>query len=238
MASAGGGMTVVKEPSGRFRARLKSGRTNIASRTFDTKREAQAWLNRERAALTGGVDPRAGKPTVRSLLPVWLEERQHTVSTKTYGSDAALRRLTPTALAALSVGSVTSREVSRALVTLTRSRFGRGIGAPVPRLVVGVLRVGGTGADDLGQSGHRYAGAALVGADERRCSPLASWSWSACSRAATQRNERLAELLLIDAWTGLAVVGAAGDAGSVTSLRFRCRSWSSRSPRPRGSRSR
>ena len=111
-------MTIVKERSGRFRARLKSGRTYVASRTFDTKREAQAWLARERAALAGGVDPRAGKPSVRSLLPIWLEERQHTVSAKTYVADAALKRLTPTSLAALSVGAVTGREVSRALVIL------------------------------------------------------------------------------------------------------------------------
>ncbi len=51
-----------------FRAKLKSGRVDVASRVFDTRREAQAWLNRERAAVVGGVDPRAGRERVRRAL--------------------------------------------------------------------------------------------------------------------------------------------------------------------------
>ena len=43
------------------------------------------------------------------------------MSRKTYISDAALRRLMPPALAALQVGAVTDREVTRALVALDRS---------------------------------------------------------------------------------------------------------------------
>lgn len=116
-------MTIRREPSGRFRAVLKSGRSYVAGRSFGTKREAQAWLARERAALAGGVDPRAGRATVRSLLPVWLEERRSTVSAKTYTADAALPRLAPTALTALSVSAVSDREVQRALITLTREGF-------------------------------------------------------------------------------------------------------------------
>ena len=80
---ADGVMTIRKEPSGRFRAVLKVGRVRRRSHVRD-KREAQAWLARERAAIAGGVDPRAGRATVRSLLPVWLEERRHSVSAKTY----------------------------------------------------------------------------------------------------------------------------------------------------------
>ena len=52
-------MTVIKLPSGKFRAVLKVGRVYAASRSFATRRDAQAWLARERAALAGGVDPRA-----------------------------------------------------------------------------------------------------------------------------------------------------------------------------------
>jgi hypothetical protein len=70
-------MTIRKQPSGRFYAVLKSGRSYVTGRTFNTKRAAQAWLARERAALAGGVDPRAGRATVRTLLPVLLDERRH-----------------------------------------------------------------------------------------------------------------------------------------------------------------
>jgi hypothetical protein len=114
-------MTIRKQPSGRFYAVLKSGRSYVAGRTFDTKRAAQAWLARERAALEGGVDPRAGRATVRILLPIWLDERKHSVSAKTYTADAALPRLVPTALGALSINAVTDREITRALTILTKS---------------------------------------------------------------------------------------------------------------------
>jgi hypothetical protein len=90
LAGSGGRMTIRKLPSGRFQAIVKAGRTQVCSKSFPTRREAQAYYAREKAALDGGVDPRAGRASVRSLLPVWLEERKHAVSTKTYVADAAL----------------------------------------------------------------------------------------------------------------------------------------------------
>lgn len=106
-------MSVQKQPNGRFRARLKSGRVNVASKTFDTKREADQWLVRERAALVRGIDPRAGHQRVRALLAPWLESRRRTVSAKTYRVDADLERVLPTSLLSLQVAAVTDREVAR-----------------------------------------------------------------------------------------------------------------------------
>ena len=120
MAATDCGLTIRKLPSGRWFAVLKSGRAYVNGRTFSTRRDAQAWLARERVALAGGIDPRAGRATVRTLLPIWLEERQHAVSAKTYKSDAALPRLVPTSLAVMQVGAVTDREVSRVLIALVR----------------------------------------------------------------------------------------------------------------------
>ena len=62
-------MSIRKLASGRWFAELKAGRTYVTGKAFDTKREAQAWYSRERAALVGGVDPRAGRATVRELVP-------------------------------------------------------------------------------------------------------------------------------------------------------------------------
>ena len=59
-------MPVRKDRSGRWRATLKNGREYVTSKTFDTKREADGWLSREKAALAGGTDPRAGEVVVRS----------------------------------------------------------------------------------------------------------------------------------------------------------------------------
>jgi hypothetical protein len=110
----------IRRERGRWRAILKSGRVYVGGRTFDTRREGQAWLNREQASLAGGVDPRAGRARCAHLLPVWLEERRYAVSAKTYIADSALPRLVPTSLGALSIASVTDREATRALVSVSR----------------------------------------------------------------------------------------------------------------------
>ncbi len=195
-------MSVRKLPSGRWFAELKAGRTYVAGKAFDTKREAQAWFNRERAALAGGVDPRAGRATVRTLLPVWLEERRHSVSAKTYVADAALVRLVPTALSALRIGAVTDREVSRALVSLIRrglaessvSRFRDSLSAffvwavrerMITANPVAVTRV----PKSLGPRTEMH--------------PLSEDELELVYDQAVERDQRLADVLLIDAWTGL-----------------------------------
>lgn len=111
-------MSISKMPNGRFRARLKSGRVGVASKVFDTRREAKAWLDRERAALAGGVDPRAGRERVRPLVQRWLEIRRVTVAAKTYRADRDLPRLMPTSMLALQVSAVSGREVARSFEAL------------------------------------------------------------------------------------------------------------------------
>jgi integrase len=116
-------MTIRKLPSGRFQAIVKAGRTQVCSKSFPTRREAQAYYAREKAALDGGVDPRAGRASVRALLPVWLEERKHAVSPKTYVADAALVRLVPPSLGAMQIAAVTDREITRVLVGWSQHGF-------------------------------------------------------------------------------------------------------------------
>jgi integrase len=111
-------MSVRKTPGGRFRAQLKSGREFVTSRTFDTKREAEAWLRRERAALDGGIDPRAGKERTGKALERWLAVRERTVAVKTFRADKDLARLMPTSMQNLHLSSVTGREVARSFETL------------------------------------------------------------------------------------------------------------------------
>ena len=201
LVAAGGSVTIRRE-RGRFRAILKSGRTYVGGRTFDTRREAQAWLNREQASLAGGVDPRAGKAQVRTLLPVWLEERKHAVAAKTYVADAALPRLVPTFLGALSVGAVTDREVTRALVALSRSglaissvhRFRDSLSsffawAVRERMIVAnpVL------ASRVPKSS----------APRTEMFPFSEADLERVYARAVGRDQRLADILLVDAWTGL-----------------------------------
>lgn len=108
-------MAVHQDRSGRWRAKLKSGRTDIASKTFDSKREAEAWLSRERASLAGGVDPRAGKILVRHAFISWLADREGTIATKTTKGDRTVLKAMPPAVANLHVNRVTDREIQRCI---------------------------------------------------------------------------------------------------------------------------
>lgn len=195
-------MSIRKLPSGRWHARLKSGRQYVAGKTFDTKREASAWLARERAALAGGIDPRAGRTTVRRLLPVWLEERKDTVARKTYVSDAALPRLMPTALAALQVRAVSQREISRALVTLTRQGLAessvRRFRASLSSFFAWAVRERIIGSNPV--TGTRVP---KVGVPPVEMHPFSEDDLEALWDVAKSSNERLANILLVAGWTGL-----------------------------------
>ena len=96
-------MGIRQDRSGRWRAELKSGREYVAGRTFDTKREAEAWLSRERASLAGGVDPRAGKVLVRKAFATWLVDREGTVAIKTTKADRSVLKALPPGVANLHV---------------------------------------------------------------------------------------------------------------------------------------
>jgi integrase len=188
--------------SGKWFAVLKSGRAYVAGKTFSTRREAQAWLTRERAALAGGIDPRAGRPLVRTLLPVWLDERRHSVSAKTYKSDAALPRLMPTSLTALQIGAVTDREVSRALMALVRGglaessvkRFRDSLSA----FFAWTVRERMIATNPVTPTRVPKASAPRV-----EMYPYSEAELEAFYRRAAARNQRLADLVLIDGWTGL-----------------------------------
>ncbi|MDU7360491.1 MAG: site-specific integrase [Propionibacteriaceae bacterium] len=106
-------MAIEKLPSGRFRAKVKAGREVVDTRTFDTRREAVAWHDRQKALLGGGFDPRAGKAKLASLLSDWAQLRHSTVAAKTARTDAELLRLVPPSLGALAVGVVQPRHVER-----------------------------------------------------------------------------------------------------------------------------
>jgi integrase len=195
-------VSIRKLASGRWFAELKAGRTYVGGKAFDTKREAQAWYSRERAALMGGVDPRAGRETVRSLFPVWLEERRHSVSAKTYVADAALPRLTPTALAALKVAAVTDREVSRALVALIR----RGLAeSSVRRFRDSLSAFFAWAVRERMIVANPVTPTRVPNSPGPRTEmfPLSEAELEEVYADAVTRDQRLADLLLIDAWTGL-----------------------------------
>lgn len=196
-------MSVRKTPGGRWRGIVKAGREQVGSKTFDTRREAVAWVARERAALAGGIDPRAGKRTVRRLLPEWLAEREHTVSRKTFVADAALPRLVPASLGALHVNAVTGREVSRALVQLVASGLAE---ASVKRFRASLSAFFAWAVRER-MIGHNPVTGSKVprGKHQQRIEmrPFGEAELEQFHTDALAHDGRLADLLLVAGWTGL-----------------------------------
>ena len=115
-------MSIRKTPGGRWRGVVKAGREQVASRTFDTRREAS--VGGPRTSSPRRRRRPAGRSTHRPVAAAeWLAEREHAVSRKTYVADSALVRLVPPSLAALQIGAVTEREVTRALIALNRTAW-------------------------------------------------------------------------------------------------------------------
>jgi site-specific recombinase XerD len=146
--------------------------------------------------------PGAGRASVRSLLPVWLEERKYAVSPKTYVADAALVRLVPPSLGAMQIAAVTDREITRVLVGWSRHGFAEAsvrrtrnslssffAWAVRERLItvnpVTVTRV----PRSLAPRTEMY--------------PFGEEDLERLWARATQKNRRLADLALLAGWTGL-----------------------------------
>ncbi|MFJ2541553.1 tyrosine-type recombinase/integrase [Microbacterium sp. NPDC087589] len=83
-----------------YRARVKSGRSVVASKTFRRKGDADTWHDAQKRALSLGefVDPRAGMESVGSALERWVQTRTGTVASKTLDTEKHALKHVPVAL--------------------------------------------------------------------------------------------------------------------------------------------
>lgn len=192
-------MAVRKEPSGRWRAVVKSGRLYVGGRTFDTKSAAVAWEQRQRAALDGMSDARAGRQLVRDALGEWLDWRRGQVAESTYATDRSLSAVWPTSLLDRQIASVRTLDIERAIdvgggTAGTRERRKITLSA----FFSWCVREGLISASPV--VGVRVSKSV---APPRTMNP---WTWNeldeVASRMAT-RSPRCADVVLILGWTGL-----------------------------------
>jgi integrase len=120
-------MTVSKTDNGRWRVRVKSGRQAVASRTFDLKRDAEAWESAQKRALSLGdfVDPRAGKEPLGSVVDRWLVQREGTVASTTLKADRALILNLSTTLRNRPISAVTPADLDVAFSDLLKRGLAR-----------------------------------------------------------------------------------------------------------------
>jgi integrase len=139
---------------------------------------------------------------VRSLLPVWLEEREQAVSAKTYVADAALARLVPQSLAAMRIAAISEREVTRALIAMSREglaeasvrRFRDSLSSFFAWAVRERMIVTNPVTPTRVPKGS---------APRTEMYPFSELELEELYVRAAEHDQRLADIVLIDAWTGL-----------------------------------
>lgn len=192
-----------KTPTGRWRGVAKDGRVEIGSKTFDLKRDAVAWAERQEAAARGGVDVKAGRARLGALFPEWLESRKHAVAPATIDGDKrAIARVTPT-LASRSVGSVTSRDVERWLLHL-RSDEGLADGS-ISRYRASLSAFFEWTVKDGRRPDNPVleAPAPLTIREQRGILPLTEDELTAAVERVAEISEHYALIVYVLAWTGL-----------------------------------
>jgi integrase len=116
-------MTVTKTPSGRFRASVKFGRRVVASKTFDLKRDADAWHDAQKRALALGdfIDPKAGKVLVRDALTLWTESRKYSVSPTTYTEETGTLKSLPASIVNKPVAAIHAADLDALYAMLVKT---------------------------------------------------------------------------------------------------------------------
>lgn len=107
-----------KLPSGKFLGIAKDGRTRLGSKAFTKQRDAKAWAERLETAAAGGLDVKAGKSRLKTLIPQWLEYREHAVAPLTLVADRETARNITPGLNARAVGSIKRTDIEKWLLHL------------------------------------------------------------------------------------------------------------------------
>lgn len=130
-------MSVRRLESGRYQARVWARGRQVASRTFDRKRDADAWDRAQRTALAAGTwtDPVAGQTTVAELAERFLATKAHRTPSYRESLESSVARHVVPALGRRPISSVSPSDVDAWV-----SRMLRDHSIHTTRSAVGVLR--------------------------------------------------------------------------------------------------
>lgn len=191
-----------KLPSGKWRGIAKQGRTPLGSKAFTLQRDAQAWAERTEAAAAGGLDVKAGKATIKALLPLWLEHRGHAVAPKTHSSDKELVRALTPGLKARSVASVKTADINTWLLHLHRKGYASSTIAR-RRTALGSFFTWAVNDNRILENpvrGSRQPAKVDEGSDLR---PLTEAELNTVVGTVAADNQTMADIILVLAWTGV-----------------------------------
>jgi integrase len=105
---------IAKTPNGRWRVRIFQKTVEVATQTFDKKRDAEAWEAEQKRSLILGVwhDPRRGNVRLSKVIEDFNTSRQGAVSAHTFATDEANLRLhIPQALQKRPIGMIEASQM-------------------------------------------------------------------------------------------------------------------------------
>lgn len=198
-----------KLASGRFQASVKDGKERVATKTFDRKRDAQAWAERTTAAISGGLDHKAGKARLRDLLPQWLEHREAVVVPKTYGTDKELLQHVDATIGARQIASITRHDIEAWLVRMQKNGKGRSGGklshSTIARRRDSLSAFFTWALEDGRVTSNPVRGAKLprMVSEPSSMHPFSESELETFVEAVRDRSDHLADIVLVLSWTGL-----------------------------------
>lgn len=191
-----------KTPQGRFRGIAKSGRDIIGTKTFDRKRDALEWAERQEAAASGVTDAKAGRTRLKICLEQWLEERQGRVTSMTYDTDKAMVRIVPASLLQRQVNTITPRDIEKWYRDLRKHGYSDGsikrFRASLSTFFTWAVRDGRISIHPVAKADEL---AAIKPPDEMK--PFTEAELHEVAAAIAGVNERLSKIVLVLGWTGL-----------------------------------
>lgn len=189
-------MSVSKLKNGRYRAKFKNGRIQVASKTFDRERDAKEWLRAQRTLLAEGYDPRAGKrTTVGTAFGQFLDSREGGVAESSLARDRSVAGKLTVALSRRPIGEITQAEIASFLK-------GAGVTAGTRDRVKITFSAFFTWAVDAGyRRSNPVKGIRLASGSAETMSPMAAEELEALAMAVVQPEYR--RLIRVLGYTGL-----------------------------------
>lgn len=191
-----------KTANGRFRGVAKQGRVRIGSKTFDRRRDALDWAERQEAAAAGGTDAKAGRKKLKVCLDEWLTERDGMVATMTYTTDGELRRILTPTLLQRQISTLTSADIEKWYKHLRTKGYSDGsikrYRSSLSTFFTWAVRDGRIGVNPVTKSRLPEVTAPPV-----EMQPFTEDELNDVVRSIGARNQRLAAIVLVLGWTGL-----------------------------------
>ncbi|MBF4549499.1 site-specific integrase [Pseudoclavibacter sp. VKM Ac-2888] len=120
---------IKKRPNGRFQARVFHAGREVASKTFDLKKDALSWEDEQQRKLLANewVDPQAGKAPLGTVLDRYVEQMRGVINPHTWDTDEAnYRNHVPAQLRKWPISAVTAGQLDNLYADKIKAGLARG----------------------------------------------------------------------------------------------------------------